>query len=50
VEALKRRGSILVALSGGVDSSVAALAFKALKDRAAAVTISPPPSMGGGGG
>jgi uncharacterized protein len=43
VEALKRRGSILVALSGGVDSSVvAALAFKALKDRAAAVTISSP--------
>ena len=43
VEEFKRRGSVLVALSGGVDSSVvAALAFKALKDRAAAVTFSSP--------
>ncbi len=43
VEALKRRGSVLIAFSGGVDSSVvAALAFKALKEKAVAITFKSP--------
>jgi len=43
VEALKKRGSALIAFSGGVDSSVlAALAYRALGDRALAVTADAP--------
>jgi uncharacterized protein len=43
VEAVKKRGSALIAFSGGVDSSVlAALAFRALGERALAVTAGTP--------
>ena len=43
IHEFRRRGSALIALSGGVDSSVvAALAFKALGGRAVAVTFSSP--------
>jgi len=43
IEALKQKGSALVAFSGGVDSSVlATLAYRALGDRALAVTADAP--------
>jgi len=43
VEALKKRGSVLIAFSGGVDSSVlASLAYRALGERALAVTADAP--------
>ena len=43
IDDIRQRGSLLVALSGGVDSAVvAALAFEALGEKALAVTVNSP--------